>query len=63
MVSCADMKSNKPKKTIEVCIVNGVEGLSVSINNIRVAGNKPWGGGKILLAVQVPISKIKNAIK
>ena len=33
------------KVTIE--IVNGCEGKSVYINDYRVAGSKPWGGGTV----------------
>jgi len=29
-------------------IINGVEGMCVTINDTRIAGNKPWGGGKIV---------------
>jgi hypothetical protein len=29
-------------------LISGVEGDSVSINNMRICGSKPWGGGKIL---------------
>ena len=34
---------NDDKITIE--IINGSEGQCVVINNYRVAGPKPWGGG------------------
>jgi len=29
-------------------IIQGVEGLCVAIDGLRVAGPKPWGGGKII---------------
>jgi hypothetical protein len=35
-------------KTHNVKIVSGVEGPSMYINDYRVAGPKPWGGGQIL---------------
>ena len=35
-------------KTIRIVYVNGVAGNSLYINDYRVAGSKPWGGGKIL---------------
>jgi hypothetical protein len=57
------MEKKKSEKLVNVCVVMGVEGPSVSINDYRVAGNKPWGGGKILLDVNVPLSDIKYAIK
>jgi len=57
------MKKPKSEKTVEVCIVRGVEGLSITINDYRVAGNKAWGGGPIIWKQQVPISEIKKALK
>lgn len=35
----------KDKKHI-IEIVQGVEGKSIYINDTRIDGNKPWGGGK-----------------
>ena len=32
---------------INIEIIAGVEGPCVSINDYRVAGPKPWGGGKV----------------
>lgn len=34
--------------TIEV--VSGVEGNCLSVDDTRVAGPKPWGGGKVIQA-------------
>ncbi len=34
------------KKLIEVEIVGGVEGDCLVVNNYRIAGPKPWGGGR-----------------
>ena len=36
------------EEMIEINIVQGVEGKSLYINDHRVAGSKPWGGGKII---------------
>ena len=36
---------NDEKVTIE--IINGCEGKSIYINDYRVAGSKPWGGGTV----------------
>lgn len=33
---------------ITIDIIKGCEGLSVYINDYRVAGNKPWGGGTVI---------------
>jgi len=37
---------SKEKLTVEV--IRGVEGHCLGINNYRVAGPKPWGGGKVI---------------
>lgn len=31
----------------EIAIVNGVAGNSISLNEYRIAGPKPWGGGTV----------------
>lgn len=36
------------KETVSVLLMNGVEGQSVYVNDYRVAGPKPWGGGQIV---------------
>lgn len=33
---------------MEIEIVQGVEGRCVSVNNTRIVGNKPWGGGTVI---------------
>lgn len=35
-------------KEIDICYVSGVEGPSIYIDNYRVCGPKPWGGGKVV---------------
>ena len=59
----ANTKSTKPPRTVEVLIVSGVVGPSVSINGRRVAGSKPWGGGKIILQRQVSVKELREALK
>jgi hypothetical protein len=60
---------DKEKITIEV--VNGCEGKSIYINDYRVAGSKPWGGGtvekswtttkeEILKALNIKIDSLPN---
>jgi hypothetical protein len=39
---------NNLERTITVDQVSGVEGPSLYIDNMRVAGSKPWGGGSVL---------------
>ena len=41
----------EPKRaspTLKFTLVQGPEGLSLYLNMYRVAGPKPWGGGKVL---------------
>jgi hypothetical protein len=49
-----------PMVTVEV--ISGVEGPSVAINNARIAGPKPWGGGVVEWAWEVPRSRILEAL-
>lgn len=35
-------------ETIEMLLVAGVAGDSIYLNDHRIAGPKPWGGGKIV---------------
>lgn len=35
-------------KEYDIYVVSGVEGPSVYLNDRRIAGPKPWGGGKIV---------------
>lgn len=48
---------------VYVDIVHGVEGDAVYINGIRVAGPKPWGGGKTMHRFLVDVKNIKDALK
>ena len=32
---------------VQIEIINGCEGKSLYINDYRVAGSKPWGGGTV----------------
>jgi len=43
---------NMDEKTT-VTVISGVEGYSIYINNYRIAGNKPWGGGKVVCEFKV----------
>jgi len=47
---------------IEVAVVNGVEGLSLYVGEKRVAGPKPWGGGKTLKTWLVPKTDLLEVI-
>lgn len=39
---------NVEQNKINIEIIQGVEGKSLYLNDIRVAGNKPWGGGSVV---------------
>jgi len=49
-------------KTIELCIIRGVEGDCVVLNDYRIAGSKPWGGGEVVKSWQIDIGLIKEAL-
>lgn len=44
-------------------IINGVEGQCVAINDYRVAGPKPWGGGKVSKKFTSDMSNMRRALK
>lgn len=46
-----------------ITLVTGVNGLSVYINNYRIAGPKPWGGGQHVKEWKVEASLIQEALK
>jgi hypothetical protein len=41
-------ESEMPEDTVQVVLMRGVEGPSLYIDNYRICGNKPWGGGSII---------------
>ena len=47
---------------VKIDYVEGCEGNSIYINQYRVVGNKPWGGGNILFSKETSIKKILTAI-
>ena len=46
----------------KIIYVKGVEGNSLYINDFRVAGPKPWGGGEVLQEWDVEVADIIHAI-
>jgi hypothetical protein len=53
----------KPARlTCEIDIVKGVEGMSLYVNCLRIAGPKPWGGGKILYHWEVTFKDLQEAM-
>lgn len=46
----------------EIYIIEGVEGKAVALGDYRVAGPKPWGGGKIVKKWHVSVKDILCAL-
>jgi hypothetical protein len=44
-------------------IISGVAGKCLCLNDVRIAGPKPWGGGTVVARWSVSRSKIIDAIK
>ena len=52
-----------PEGPISLLVVSGVEGPSVYLNDFRIAGNKPWGGGKAIHTFTTGYESIRQALK
>ena len=50
------------KPSVELCLINGVEGGCISLNDYRIAGPKPWGGGRVQKSWTVEIEDLIRAI-
>lgn len=56
-------KRTKPAADeVDICIVSGVEGPSIYINELRVAGPKPWGGGTTICEFRTKRANIDEAL-
>ena len=49
-------------KTVKVEIIKDVEGRSVYIDDYRVAGSKPWGGGTVIDSFETSIKDFLRAL-
>ena len=49
-------------KTVKIEVVSGVEGHSLYIDDRRVAGSKPWGGGKTVRSWTANVNDILKAL-
>lgn len=47
---------------MKVTIIKGVEGLAVYVNDYRIAGSKPWGGGTVVREWTVDEQTLKTAM-
>jgi len=45
---------------ISIEVVSGVEGPSLYINQYRIVGNKPWGGGKVLQSWKIKAKELRQ---
>ena len=52
----------KDPKTVPLTYVASVEGNSLYLNGYRIAGPKPWGGGRTLEEWEVTRDDIKTAL-
>lgn len=53
---------SKPK-SVNILFCQGVEGKSVYINDTRVSGSKPWGGGKTLAEFNPSLADVRAALR
>lgn len=49
-------------KTVKIELVSGCEGYSIYIDDCRVAGSKPWGGGRTVMQWTAKVDKIDQAL-
>lgn len=52
----------KPEKIYELTLCDGVEGQSLYLDDTRIAGPKPWGGGTVVKTWEVRARDLENAI-
>jgi hypothetical protein len=56
------LKTAGDRPKLKVNVVSGPEGPSLYINDRRVAGPKPWGGGRILYSWKADPADIEAAL-
>ena len=49
-------------KTISILFMKGVEGNSFYLNDTRIAGPKPWGGGTVLWERNCSVDDLRRAL-
>jgi hypothetical protein len=50
------------KGTVKLVLCQGVEGQCIYLNDYRIAGPKPWGGGRTLHTWVVSVDDLTRAI-
>lgn len=48
---------------LKLDLVKGVEGNCIVLNQYRIAGHKPWGGGKVIQSWTVDREDIERALE
>ena len=51
------------EKNIEICTISGCEGECVALNQYRIAGPKPYGGGRVVKRWNTSLHDISNALR
>lgn len=51
------------KTEFSLTVVRGVSGLCVYLNDYRIVGEKPWGGGTITNTWKVSLKDIVRALR
>ena len=49
-------------KTVHVDICTGASGECVYVNDYRVKGGKPWGGGTVTKSIEIKTAELLRAI-
>lgn len=47
-------------RKVNVLVVSGVEGPSLYVDNVRVAGPKPWGGGQTMAEWDISLADARE---
>lgn len=48
---------------MDIFVVDGVEGPSLYVNDFRVAGPKPWGGGPVIAKWTITANRFVDRLK
>ncbi len=64
-MECGEGQEMTPKNEnwLPLIVVSGVEGPSIYLDDFRIAGPKPWGGGKVLYEFKVSREEIMGVFE
>lgn len=54
--------TTRDRKTVTVEVISGVEGPCLALDDTRIAGPKPWGGGRVVHSFKVDIFHMLRAL-